>query len=92
MKSKIIFTAIALGFTSLAFGQGMGMGMGITQSFADLDADESGAVSKEELGKAIPAEQVDRMFSRLDADENGEISEEEFENRQAGGMGMGMGG
>ncbi len=81
MIRKAIIAVIVLGLAPFAFGQGMGMGM--TQSFAELDADESGTVSKEELGKVVPAERVDMVFSRWDADENGEISEEEFDNRPA---------
>lgn len=74
---RMIIAALVLALSPIAFGQGMGM----TQSFADLDADDSGTLSKEELGKVIPEERVDRAFSRWDADENGEISEEEFDNR-----------
>ena len=77
MIRKLVITILALGLTPLAFAQGMGM----TQSFADLDTDDSGTLSKEELAKVIPEERVDRAFSRWDADENGEISEEEFDNR-----------
>ena len=59
----------------------MGMGMGFTQSFADLDLDKNGSISKEELGKVIPEQRLDNAFSRFDADGSGDLSEEEFNNR-----------
>lgn len=90
---KIISAVLVLGLAPLAFAQGMGggMGMGMTQSFAEIDADASGGISQEELGKVVPEQMLETLFTRWDSDENGEISEEEFNNRQAGG-GMGMGG
>ena len=82
---RIIIALLVLGLAPLAFGQGMGM----TATFAELDADGDGKISKEELGKVVPAERLDQAFSRWDADEDGSVSEEEFENRPPGGMGMG---
>jgi len=84
---RIIIALLVIGLAPLAFGQGMGMGM--TATFAELDADGDGKISKEELGKVVPAERLDQAFSRWDADEDGSVSEEEFNNRPAGGMGMG---
>jgi Ca2+-binding EF-hand superfamily protein len=87
MIKKSMIGLTAFGLCSLAFAQGMGMGQ--IPSFEELDADGSGAVSKEELGKVVPAEALERRFGRLDTDGDGEISAEEFANRPGppGGMG-----
>jgi hypothetical protein len=79
MIKKIIMVVCVFGLAPVAFGQGMGMG--ITQSFEDMDLDDDGSISKEELGKVIPAERVDNAFSRFDTDEDGKLSKEEFDNR-----------
>ena len=79
MIKKATILIFVLGLAPVVFGQGMGMG--ITQSFADMDLDKDGSISKEELGKVIPAERVDNAFSRFDTDEDGKLSEDEFNNR-----------
>jgi hypothetical protein len=94
MIKKTLIAVLALGLAPLAFGQGMGggMGMGLTAPFADVDADGDGNVTQEELGKLVPEQVVERLFTAWDTDESGGISEEEYNNRAAGGAGMGMGG
>jgi len=86
MTMRITIALLALGLAPLAFGQGMGMGM--TATFAELDLDGNGSLSKEEVGKVVPAERLDMAFSRWDADEDGAVTEEEFTNRP-GPPGMG---
>ncbi len=86
MIKKSMVGLIAFGLSSLAFAQGMGMGQ--APSFEGLDADGSGAISKEELARVVPEEALERRFGRLDTDGDGEISEEEFANRP-GPAGMG---
>ncbi len=87
---RIIIALLALGLAPLAFGQGMGMGVMV--SFADMDTDGNGTLSKEEIGKVVPAARLDQAFSRWDADEDGKVTEEEFKNRPGPPGGMGMGG
>lgn len=56
-----------------------------TSTFANLDADGSGAIDKEEfvaaassLGLEIPPDEVDETFARFDKDNSNSIEQEEF--------------
>lgn len=92
MFKKITISVLVSSLATIAFaqdqGMGGGMGMGAAPKFEDLDADDNGSVTKEELGNFVREDMLDQRFGRLDADGNGEISKEEFDNRpQGGGMG-----
>jgi Ca2+-binding EF-hand superfamily protein len=64
----------------------------MTATFADLDTDGDGKLTKEEVGKVVPEQRLEQAFSRWDADEDGSVTEEEFNNRPGPPGGMGMGG
>lgn len=87
-ESKKVFTAYDSdndGKITAAETKGGGvkgaMGGFVRGHFDELDRDDSGAVSAQEL-----ADQAKRMFTKADADSNGKVEGEEF-NRPAGGGG-----
>ena len=90
----ITFSKIGVGLVSGLFASQLAIAQG-PPSFSQLDADGSGALSKEEVtalyematGFGIDlGPSADAFFARLDTDENGEVSQEEFDNRpQRGG-------
>ena len=67
-----------------AFGQAMGMGGGMgasLPSFSEIDKDEDGSISLEELQAAVSRGPIEMLFERWDVDEDGALSQEEFDNR-----------
>jgi hypothetical protein len=80
-EMRIAAVAVLLAYGPAVFGQAMGMGMGALPAFSELDADDDGKVSKEELGAAIPERGVTRVFANFDKDEDGFLSKEEFDAR-----------
>lgn len=51
---------------------------GVTTTFADLDADQSGGLSLEEV-QAISPNVTQDQFTAYDQDQSGELSESEFD-------------
>jgi hypothetical protein len=47
-------------------------------TFAAVDADENGVLSKEEVGKFAAGGQLDNLFARWDKDEDGTLDKEEY--------------
>jgi len=79
---RMAAVAVLLAYGPAVFGQAMGMGMGAPlPAFSELDTDDDGKVSKEELGAAIPERGVNRVFGNFDKDEDGFLSKEEFDAR-----------
>ena len=74
MTKKMIATAVIALFAGAAGAAGIA---GTSDVFAILDADNSGAVSKEEAS-VMPS--VTERWGELDADANGELSAEELVN------------
>ena len=50
----------------------------VPNSFATVDTNSDGMISKEEMGEYVAGGQLDTLFGRWDADTNGSLSEEEF--------------
>ncbi|SDT92358.1 EF-hand domain-containing protein [Stappia sp. ES.058] len=66
---KTLATIAALTFTGAAVAQGAG--------FAELDADQNGALTYAEVTAAMPNMTME-AFAAADTDGNGTLSEEEF--------------
>ena len=86
---------IAMSFTSAFAQQRGGGGGGGMPVFADIDVDENGSLTPEEMA-AMPSRRgsPEERFAMMDADEDGLITEEEFNGFLSNmrGMGGGMGG
>lgn len=74
MKHLLAAIAVA-GFVAPAFAQ--------APDFATADADQSGAVTLEELQAVMP-DATQESFTAADADASGDLSEEEFATVTAG--------
>jgi hypothetical protein len=85
--NKTIFTAVLVGVAGAALAQPPG---GFTPpTFAGLDTDKNGSLSKAEVGvfiATIPAgpqgaPNVDTVFGNWDANKDGSVSQAEFDSR-----------
>ena len=94
---KIIIAPAAWLLALSAFAAQFALAQGMAPpNFAGLDANSDGALTADELAGLPPVQNgnvsAETILNAWDADGNGSVSEEEFNNRPAGGMGMGMGG
>ncbi len=97
MKKTILIAASVLAaFAGNAYAQGMGGGGGgmgggaggERPTFASLDTDGNGTISKEEVMTFSP-DRGDAIMANIDGNGDGSVTEEEF---AAAGTGGGMGG
>ena len=106
MKKTVYIAASVLAlFAGNAYAQGMGGGGGggmggggERPTFASLDTDGNGSISKEEV-MAFNPDRADAIMGNIDGNGDGTVTEEEFAAGAAagggamgGGGGMGMGG
>ena len=71
--------------TRLSFALGLATSAGIVLAQAQMDANQDGAYSFDELSEAFP-DMTEETFMTIDGDGDGMISAEELEIAQEGGM------
>jgi len=94
MKKVALIAASAIGFFAVEAYAQMGGGGGERAQrpeFSELDTDENGLLSVEELNE-FNADRAEGIMTRMDADEDGSLTEEEWNTRPERGQGGGMGG